>query len=90
MTRTKLVLLAAALALALPDAARACSMCVSAQDDAVQTAFAVASLFMTAMPLSVIGGLVWWLRRRAKQVAAEEAAGIIRLPLGADRPKPRD
>jgi cbb3-type cytochrome oxidase subunit 3 len=80
-TRTKALLLGAtAFALALPDAARACPMCVSAQDEAVQTAFAVASLFMTAMPLSVIGGFVWWLRRRARKLAAEEAAGVIRLP----------
>jgi cbb3-type cytochrome oxidase subunit 3 len=65
-------------------------MCVSAQDDSVQAAFAVASLFMTAMPLSVIGGIVLYLRRRARQVAAEEAAGVIRLPLGPDRPSRRD
>lgn len=74
-----------ALALALSDAARACSMCVSAQDDKVQAAFAIASLFMTAMPLSVIGGFVWFLRRRARQARAEEEAGVIRLPLAADR-----
>jgi hypothetical protein len=78
-TRTKALLLGAA-ALVLPEAALACPMCVSAQDEAVQTAFAVASLFMTAMPLGVIGGFVWWLRRRARQLAAEEAAGVIRLP----------
>ena len=87
-TRTKALLIGAALS--APDAARACSMCISAQDDAVQSAFAVASLFMTVMPLSAIGSLVWWLRRRARQLAAEEAAGVIRLPLPADRAARRE
>jgi predicted cobalt transporter CbtA len=82
-------LVGAALALA-PDLAAACPMCISAQDDAVQQAFAVASLFMTVMPLSAIGGLVWWLRRRARQLAAEEAAGVIRLPLPAERARSRE
>jgi len=71
--------------LALPQAASACAMCTSAQDDTVQAAFAVASLFMTLMPLGVVGGLVWFLRRRAQKVRAEEAAGVIRLPLASER-----
>ena len=83
--RTKGLLLGALVAFALPDAARACSVCISAQDDSVQAAFAAASLFMTVMPLSAIGSLIWWLRRRARQIAAEEAAGVIRLPLAHER-----
>ena len=79
------LLFAAGLALALPRVAAACAMCTSAQDDAVQLAFAVASLFMTLMPLAVIGGLVFYLRRRAQKLRAEEAAGVIRLPLAGDR-----
>lgn len=79
------VLLGAALALALPGAAHACSMCVSAQNNDTQTAFAIASLFLSATPLSVIGGVVWYIRRRERQLAAEEEAGVVRLPLASDR-----
>lgn len=75
----------AVLALALPGAAHACAMCISAQDDAVQAAFAIASVFLSVTPLAMIGGIVWWLRRRARQIRAEEAAGVIRLPLAAQR-----
>ena len=81
--------LLSAAGLALPGAAAACAMCTSAQDDAVQAAFAVASLFMTLMPLGVVGGLVWFLRRRAEKLRAEEAAGVVRLPLASERSLPR-
>jgi len=81
----KALFAAPALALALPDAAQACAMCVSAQDDAVVAAFAVASVFLSMTPLIMIGGFVWWLRRRSQKIQAEEAAGVIRLPLASTR-----
>lgn len=84
-TPERWLLPATALALALPDVASACAMCTSAQDDTVQAAFAIASLFMTLMPLAVVGGLVWFLRRRAQKLRDEEAAGVIRLPLASER-----
>src|SRR5262249_38322669 len=82
---TKGSALIAARGLALPPEASACDLCTSAQDATVQAAFAVASLFMTLMPLGVVGGLVWFLRRRAEKLRAEEAAGVVRLPLASDR-----
>jgi cbb3-type cytochrome oxidase subunit 3 len=60
-------------------------MCVSGRDDNVQAAFAIASLFLSLAPLVMIGGLVFWLWRRARRIAAEEAAGVIRLPDPASR-----
>lgn len=77
--RTKL-LLALALVLALPVDALACPLCIAAQSESVQKAFAYASLFLSVLPLAMIGALFLWLRRRARQLAAEEAAGVIRLP----------
>jgi len=78
-------LAAGAAALALPAVASACDNCLAAQDDAIQAAFAIASVFLSVTPLALIGGFVWWLRRRAQKLQAEEAAGVIRLPLAAAR-----
>jgi cbb3-type cytochrome oxidase subunit 3 len=81
----KALLAACVLALALPGLASACDNCLAAQDDAVQASFAIASVFLSVTPLALIGGFVWVLRRRAQKLRAEEAAGVIRLPLAADR-----
>ena len=81
----KALLAACLLALALPDVAVACDNCLAAQDDAVQAAFAIASVFLSVTPLGMIAGFVWWLRRRAQRIQAEEAAGVIRLPLASAR-----
>ena len=77
--------LAACAALALPAVASACDNCLAAQDDAIQAAFAIGSIFLSVTPLALIGGFVWWLRRRTEKLRAEEAAGVIRLPLAAAR-----
>lgn len=33
-------------------------------------AFAIGSVFLSVTPLAVIGGAVWYLRRRARELAA--------------------
>jgi hypothetical protein len=82
---SKIVWLAAALAIAAPLDASACPSCLAAQDSDVQAAFLAATAFMTFLPLGLIGGLVYWLRRRLRQLDAEEAAGVIRLPTSPPR-----
>ena len=72
-------------AVALP--AAACPNCIAAQDSNVQWAFLIASVFMTALPLVLIGSGVFWLWRRATRIAAEEASGVIRLPTAPARPR---
>lgn len=64
-----------------PGLASACDGCLAAQSDSVQRAFIVASAFISVLPLAMVGGGVWWLRRRAQKLAAEEAAGVIHLPV---------
>jgi hypothetical protein len=70
---------------ALPLDALACPSCLAAQDSDVQTAFIIATAFMTILPLSLIAGLVLWLRRRLRVLEAEDAAGVIRLPTAPPR-----
>jgi len=62
--------LAATSALALVWAPRigwACSVCTAGRDEANRVAFIVTTAFMTFLPLFLIGAVVWWLCRRARQ-----------------------
>ncbi len=56
-----------------PQVAHACSVCFSGQDQA-RVAFIVTTGFMTALPLLLIGGLVFWLRSRSREVETREVA----------------
>lgn len=72
MTRARTTLLLVLVALlALPDAASACPMCLANQGGGTGTAFAIGSVFLSVTPLLVIGGAVWWLRRRARALASD-------------------
>ncbi len=81
----KTAVLGLVLLVALTGAAQACPLCIAAQDKSVQVAYMIASAFMTFLPLGLVGGLIYWLRRRARQLALEEAAGVIRLQAAAPR-----
>ena len=77
--------IALGLVLAAPLDALACPSCLAAQDSEVQTAFILATAFLTFLPLGLLGGLVLWLRRRLRVLEAEEAAGVVRLPTAPPR-----
>jgi hypothetical protein len=72
--RTAAVLVFAAVAAALPRAAEACAVCMSGREDDTQRAFLLGTLLLSALPLVLIGGLILWLRRRARDIAAREAS----------------
>ena len=66
--------IAVSLVLASPAVSQACAVCMSGRDDENRTAFIAMTAFMTTMPFLLIGGIVFWLWRRAKAMALEEAA----------------
>jgi hypothetical protein len=66
----------AALLLLAPRAVHACSVCVGTQDGDTRTAFILMTAFMTFLPLTMIGGIVWWLRRRFRQLELEESGAV--------------
>ena len=86
-TSVKTVLLGLALVALAPLDAGACPLCIAAQDKGVQIAYMTASAFMSVLPLALVGGLILWLRRRARQLAFEEAVCVIRLPTSGARAK---
>jgi NADH:ubiquinone oxidoreductase subunit 3 (subunit A) len=67
-----------------PEIATACSVCFSGRSDETRVAFIATTALLTALPLLLIGGFVWWLRRRAMQMQQSERA--LRA---APEPQPR-
>jgi hypothetical protein len=82
LARTIPIALAAALS---PAVASACSVC-SAGGEESRTAFIVATAGMSVLPLAMIGGLVWWIWRRARQRESLHAsAGDATAPVTSSR-----
>lgn len=72
---------------AAPAVALACPVCFSG-DDASRHAYVEAALILTIIPLATIGSFVWWIRKRIRAHAAEEAVSL-RMNPGRDRPPAR-
>lgn len=62
----------AAVVLFAPQLAAACSVCFTGRADETRVAFLVTTGFLTALPILLIGGLVWWLSRRARQIREQD------------------
>jgi hypothetical protein len=70
--RRRLGALCAAGAALAPETARACAVCLASTQDDTRLAFIVTTGFMTFLPLGIVGGCVWWLRRRARALEAAD------------------
>jgi len=57
-----------------PDAAHACAVCFDPNADH-RRAFLVTTAFLTFLPLGMVVGTGFWLRKRAREVAVEEDGG---------------
>lgn len=66
-------LAAAALFCAWPTVALACPVCFDPREEN-RLAFLLTTVFLTLLPLALMGGTVYWLWRRYKQGAAELVA----------------
>jgi hypothetical protein len=70
--------LAVALVLWAPDTAEACAVCGAGRDDETRTAFIGTTALLSVLPLALVGGFAWWLRRRLR--ALDEPAPIPAEP----------
>ena len=68
-----------ALALFAANVARACPVCFSGTEEN-REAFFWTFVLLTTLPLATMGGIVWFLFRRAEQRAAREAAAVAADP----------
>ena len=76
--RTWIVVGLASLLVWIPEAAWACAVCTAGRDDETRTAFLLTTVFLSVLPLIMIGGMAWWLTWHAR---AQE-----RSPAGEERP----
>jgi hypothetical protein len=65
---------ASALLAAAPRAAEACAVCAPGQGG--QGNFLLGTVLLSTLPLAMVGGLVWYLRRRARAQEREQAARV--------------
>ncbi len=73
--RARIAAFGAALFPWAPQAARACAVCTSGTEDENRLAFILTTVFLSALPLLMVGGLAWWLRRRARELERDPARG---------------
>ncbi len=69
-----------ALLVLAPRIALACPVCMAGRDDETRTAFLLTTLFLTVLPLALIGGFVWWLTRRARTLEQQRSASGTAAP----------
>ena len=62
-----------ALLLLAPRVSLACSVCMSYRKEASQWAFIGTTIALSLLPVGLVGGTIWWIRRRLRQLEREEA-----------------
>jgi hypothetical protein len=67
MKRLWIVLATLALLAAWPDVAQACPVCFDPRDEN-RMAFLATTIFLSVFPLSLVGGLGLWLRKRSREL----------------------
>ena len=60
------------LLLLAPRLSEACAVCSAGREDETRTAFIVSTAGMTLLPLVLVGGLIWWIRRRILETESAE------------------
>ena len=59
------------LVLLVPRLAAACAVCFTGRADETRIAFLATTGLLSALPILLIGSLIWWVRRRARQIREE-------------------
>lgn len=75
--------------LQLPGVAYACPVCFSIKNEANQVAYLATTGFMTLIPIAVIGGAVWWLKKRAAELSRPVPRMVDGQPLRPAQPAER-
>ena len=68
-----------------PKLAFACAVCVGNNED-TRVAFIATTALLTFLPLVLIGSVIWYLRRRALQIAASQSTPGVREEPTPSRP----
>lgn len=73
MSRARIGAMALVLLAALPDAVLACPVCFDSSDEN-RVAFLATTAFLSLLPLGMVGGAGLWLRKRSREIDAQEFA----------------
>ena len=73
-----LVGIAIPIVLGFPRIGWACAVCSAGREDESRLAFLLSTVFLTTLPLLIIGGVIWWLRGRVRQLEAAAKPAISR------------
>lgn len=72
-----------ALPILAPAAAHACSLCLASSSEAVRYSYVWTTGFLSALPLLMIGVVVWFLAQRARELSAVPARAELAPPASA-------
>ena len=73
----------ATLVLVSPKLASACAVCGAGRDEGARQAFLWTTGLLSVLPPLMVGGLVWWLVRRARAPEGSHAARLAADELGS-------
>ena len=73
----------AALVVWAPRIGHACAVCFSGREDGARIAFIGTTVLLTLLPLVMIGGVAWWLWRRACELERQSVAETRAVPMPA-------
>jgi uncharacterized iron-regulated membrane protein len=62
------------LVMGTPQAAWACAVCNAGQVESSRLAFILMTAMLSLLPFFLVGSVIWWLRRRARELNALESA----------------
>lgn len=67
-----------------PALASACAVCMGGQEEDSAFAFILMTVVMSGLPLVMIGGIAWFVRRAYRQREARAEARLVGLAPGTD------
>lgn len=65
-----ILLLAVLVFISLADGAQACAVCAAGEDDRSRDSYIVATIVMSVLPVSLVGALIFYVRRRLRAAGA--------------------
>ena len=84
--RTQIAGLGAALFLVAPVPALACAVCTTGSDEANRLAFILTTVFLSVLPLLMLGAVLAWLWRSARQLGTDPTTRLHGSPLAREEP----
>lgn len=70
----------------VPAVAAACPVCVGGVEEDSRQAFIWTTVFLSVLPPGMVGGLIWWIWRRSRELEAQTDSSRSELEIAATPP----